>query len=175
MRSARHAFVGVTAMAAVLSLCTATAHATTTAPIAQNQKGYVQLDGGKADWVSLEYIEKHPGVVPGISLKKRSSSDAGPYSTHKCDDVVCLDITGKKLHIDKWSTQAVGNVGCSQATFDFFKGGYADRNGRIICPDGSGPGVYFDNAGPTGWYRGGTEVCNYSQRMPGSPCAEIHD
>lgn len=107
------------------------------------------------------------------------SKSLGPTTVNKCDDVVCLDIVGTGLHIEKWSTSAFGNVGCAQATFDFFNGGYADKHSNPICPDSSGPGVYWSRSGPTGWYRDGTEVCNYWQgargSLPGYPCAEIHD
>ncbi|MEV6955329.1 hypothetical protein [Streptomyces sp. NPDC051183] len=84
-----------------------------------------------------------------------------------------MTIIGKGLRIDTWSTNAFGNVGCTQATFDFFDNDYKDRHSSIICPDGPGPGVYYSAGGPAGWYQHGTEVCNYWLKIDGYPCAEI--
>lgn len=175
MRGLQRLLVGAVAVSAALTFGVGTANA---AGSSGGSKGLVQV--GQSGWVSLEYLKKHPDAVPGVSVVETTDGKAlGPTNASKCDDDVCINVIGSGLHIDQWSTTAFGNVGCAQATFDFFNGGYADKQSGIICPDGSGPGVYYSAAGPTGWYRDGTEVCNYWQgargSIPGYPCAEIHD
>ncbi|MGW7260525.1 hypothetical protein [Streptomyces sp. NPDC054834] len=174
MRTALRNLTRITAVAAIAFLGSP-AYASTDAG---TEKGFVQVDGGAAGWVSLKYLNEHPDAVPGISVTKSKAHSrlVGPASAHPCDDQVCMDITGTGLTVDKWTSTAAGNVGCTIATGDWLHGTtYGAKHSGLICSDSSGPGIYYWAHGPKGHYPNGTEVCTYWDEISGYPCAEIHN
>ena len=136
--------------------------------------GHVQItspDGRSAGWASINYLESHPGAIPGVTIHKEPRGSAQPASASGCNGDVCIDITGTGVIITKWGTTGYGNVGCTWANFYYEGGDYA---GPDVCPNSADPGVYYDYTGPTGYYRSGSEVCNAWYRIPGFPCETIH-
>lgn len=151
---------------------TANAAADFTAP-GLSSGGHVEmrLDNGEtAGWVSIRYLQAHPGAVPGIRVQAVGKSLVQPNDADGCNQNVCIDITGSGLNISRWTSQAFGNVGCSYAVF-YYPGG--DKTGPNICPPpSSGSGVYYDNNGPTGKFSAG-DACNGWWNISGFPCETL--
>lgn len=133
-------------------------------------KGFVESinsGGVKAGWMSLEYAKAHPaearefGIADVVNIK----------SADECDGDACIDVTGSGTTVTKWSSCAVGNVGC--ITGDFLRNwnGYYTTN--LICPDSSGPGVYAAYLSGTRHFADQDALCNTWGSITGMPCILI--
>jgi len=103
----------------------------------------------------------------------RSAPSTGgitPDSASGCNEDVCINIDGASTIVNSWSTTAFGNVGCTRAYFLYNEGFY---EGPEVCPDGAGPGVYYDNTGPSGYFPDGDQLCNSWLSIAGLPCEYI--
>lgn len=172
-QTARHATLSLIAVSLLTAAnASLSAHAVT----ASGSDGFLQHNFGAgkvAGWASISYLEEHPNAVPGFLIRS-SSGDTRPRPTSAdgCNLDVCIDVEGESLFVSRWSTQAFGNVGCTNA---FFHSQAFTGRGQTICPDGSGPGVYYDNTGPVGYYQDTEELCNSWSRIAGYPCIEIQE
>lgn len=82
----------VIAMATVLALAIPAAGADVKRPMPKSA-------GGKAGWVSQEYLKRHPDAIPGRPIPKRflrPEEPATPKTALQCKDQVCTDVTGKR-------------------------------------------------------------------------------
>lgn len=167
----------------ILTLGATTANASPAGPVGLVK--YTLSPGGSAGWVSVAYLRSHPGGVPGTGITAAvasavvhggaakpaiTASGALPASASGCNQDVCIDVEGSGTRVDTWSTQAFGNVGCTEAFYYWHEG---DWEAPQICPDTSDPGVYWWNSGPIGTYPNGDELCNAWMNIKGFPCIFI--
>ncbi len=128
---------------------------------------------GGAGWVSKAELQRNPHAIPGRTVTFRSAPSTGgitPDSASGCNEDVCINIDGASTIVNSWSTTAFGNVGCTRAYFLYNEGFY---EGPEVCPDGPGPGVYYDNTGPSGYFPDGDQLCNSWLSIAGLPCEYI--
>lgn len=102
-----------------------------------NSSGAVTVTGPDftAGWAPVAYAKSHPSSPAGQALtaslttwasSSSAESDAfsglaQPNSTGtQCNSdalFVCINVQGSKLHVDSWTAQVYGNVGCSTREF----------------------------------------------------------
>jgi hypothetical protein len=144
------------------------------APESRLASGLVQHQGENGrvyGWASAEYLAANPDAIPGVHAVKTGDGAIKPMSASGCNVNVCISVSGTREYVSNWTTTAYGNEGCIRAYFMDWAG---EHPGPVICPNGTGPGVYYDTTGPTGLYHNGEQLCNFWERMSGLPCITIH-
>ncbi|HVV73303.1 MAG TPA: hypothetical protein VHI52_17660 [Verrucomicrobiae bacterium] len=139
-------------------------------PVLHREAGSVQFDYGNGKvtgWVSHKYLDAHQGKI--------SNSDVQPLSATNCSVNVCAVVEGDSVYVSNWGTQAYGNVGCTEAFYDYAPpgGAHGYPSGPTICPDSPDWGVYYDYTGPVGYFPNQSALCNTWNYVSGRPCVII--
>lgn len=156
------------------------------------------VEVGNVGWVSNEYLQAHPGFLPGVvsaettasnpsdSLGLTSPDAVQPLSHTGCNNEVCIDVEGQGTTVTFWGTYAFGgNYSCWRPHFKVWtknnhQGTLVDDHlGPVICAR-AGEGVYYDNENLyAGYYPDGWSLCNTwayisgLDHITGYPCANI--
>lgn len=140
--------------------------------------GHVHVAGGNSGWASAEYLASDPELADRLGVTVvPNDGRVGPQDADNCREDVCINVLGDNEQVTHWETTAYGNEGCIRATFYWVYYGTdgvsdGEEESPTICPDSSGPGVYYSGVGPTGYYRHGTHLCSYWDIIPGAPCVQ---
>ncbi len=105
--------------------------------------------------------QTHAGVA-------KAAQSTLPQSASGCNQNVCIYVTGSGLHVDSWTSSAVGPVGCTTANFD----AGSEHAHYKVCSDNNGN--YFVNPGINRNFANGTKLCNSWDNIPGYPCETVH-
>jgi hypothetical protein len=151
-------------------------------------------NGAQAGWASNTYIAQHSrfasrhglqslvrkigAMTPQALTPSVNKLGVTPDSHAGCHGNVCIDVEGKLLVVNSWTTHLLGNYGCVYAMY--FRNDNLVDESNWTCPDSGEPGVYWSKRAGGPWtYPDGTWLCNAwhdeVHQFGWYPCAEVHN
>ncbi|MGV9675850.1 hypothetical protein ACWDSJ_11280 [Nocardia sp. NPDC003482] len=142
---------------------------------------------GHLTWVSVAYLEAHPGVLPDrvAVVDGRLALVGSPEMEQakealKCRELTCIHVWGDSIFVDRSALYYYSPPqGCMDNSWQYFPAGANRVEGmhHTACPKpdaaGSTDGFYYDDQGPTGAIADGTLMCGSWIGGRGVACADI--